>query len=90
MVNSEALGSPQTSEDGPDVSVPAPVPDGAIAMSDDASARPAPQQRASAADSRPDTSAGKWSMRRTAWFVITASAALWWAMIAGLDWLIFG
>ncbi len=58
-------------------------------MSDDASARPALQQRASAAESRPDTSAGKWSMRRKAWFVITASAAFWWAMIAGLDWLIF-
>ena len=92
MANSEALGSPQTSEDGPDVSVPAPVPNGAIAMSDDASARPALKQRASAAESRPDTSAGKWPMHRTAWFVVTASAAFTalWATIAVVGWLIFG
>ncbi len=57
-------------------------------MSDGASARPALQQRASAAESRPGTSADKWPMHRTAWFVVTASAALW-AIIAVVAWLIF-
>ena len=58
-------------------------------MSDGASARPALQQRDSAAESRPGTSADKWPMHRTAWFVVTASAALW-AIIAVVAWLIFG
>ncbi len=58
-------------------------------MSDAAWARPALQKRASAAESRPGTSADKWSMRRTGWFVITASAAAA-AMIASVAWLSFG
>ncbi len=92
MANWEALGSPQTSEDGPDVSVPAPVPDGAIAMSDGALARPAVVARTFAAESRPGTSADKWPMHRTSWFVVTASAAFaaLWATIAVVGWLIFG
>ncbi len=57
-------------------------------MSDGALARSA-LQRAPAAESRPGTSADKWPMHRTAWFVITASAVLW-AMIAVVAWLIFG
>ena len=58
-------------------------------MSDGALARPALQQRASAAESRPGTSADKWSMRRTGWFVITARAVSL-AMIASVAWLSFG
>ncbi len=61
-------------------------------MSDGALARPALQQRASAAESRPGTRADKWPMHRTAWFVVTASAAFTalWTTIVVVGWLIFG